>query len=442
MRVGIVAQYLNSRNDIRDFIRSLNARVPVTVFLRKSDWALHKLLPGINATEIRSVVPQSIWNNLWRYLFMSFGRIPASRTNYFFVEYGKLKRSNLTRRAKWERGISLFLSKYIPSFLSYDQYLSNLKYKADTDLKEVDCLILFTEVYDDLFLAHLINSGKPLFVYVYSWDHACKMKTFSNKVNGYLVWNEGIKEDLVKLHGIDPSKIQVFGSTQLAYIEEYKRSPEYSEDRAFPFTYVYFGCAFGHADLAPYEVRYIEEVAKALQLNFPDVKLVIRPYPFLEFWQTYESLKQYNNVVFDDTYRKSANDLSIEKGKIFDKFHKIKDAAVFIHLGTTLGLEAAYFDVPVLHLDFDLKRDNYLKQYMHQYHLDKYLILDQFPNIVQREEELVRKLQLALNRDKSYLEYGQFISGRNEVKSFDQLSEYLLKQVQSQNKKQKESIDF
>src|SRR5687768_4013902 len=155
MRIGIVAQYLDSRNDIRDFIISLSQKAHVCVYLNKKDLHLSKLLPDVEIRQINVSIPKNIRNHFFRYLYMGFGRIPKSKTNYFYTELRKLKHANISTKTVIERRTALFFTKYFPSLLSYDDYLNNVNFKKKTEIADMDVFLAFTEIYDDLLMAQL-----------------------------------------------------------------------------------------------------------------------------------------------------------------------------------------------------------------------------------------------------------------------------------------------
>ena len=115
----------------------------------------------------------------------------------------------MTEKNKYKRLRALFFQfifMKIPKWVSYDQYLNNLDNSKQTIIDDIDMFICLTKISDDHFFSRLLNDGKNVKVYVYSWDHPCKHKQFSNRVK-YLVWNDGIKDDLYALQKIPKKKI-------------------------------------------------------------------------------------------------------------------------------------------------------------------------------------------------------------------------------------------
>ena len=187
-------------------------------------------------------------------------------------------------------------------------------------------------------------------------------------------------DDLHDLQGIAPSNIEKLGANQFGYIDRYlqTRNEPAFQAKMFPFSYVYFGAAIGIPGLVEQEIEVIKEAASALAEACPTWKLVVRPYPVLREWERYEALKQIDNIVLDDAFRQA--DRSVSDDMIMQKFRAIEQAEVFLHMGTTLGVEAAYTATPSVIVDYDRfvadkkKKGLALYHFVHQYQNEKYLI--------------------------------------------------------------------
>ena len=426
-KLGIVAQYLHTRNDIREVIQRLAKMHHVVLYLRPTD--LHTAPEGV---EVRPITARkrTFRNEVLSRLFYLFGKIPRSRQNYFIVEHFKIGNTKTYRLFKIEKKILLFLSRFTPRWMSYDQYLNRLDYEDTTPVADVDRFFCFTEIYDDHFFRHLVDAGKPIAVFVYSWDHPCKMVRFSERVRQYLVWNEGLREDMIGLQGIDAGKVRVVGASQLSYIAEFKAREAQSQP-PFSFEYFYFGCATGTPKLVKQEVQIIGQLAAVLLDVFPAMKLVVRPYPFLSAWHLYDPLRKYPNVYFDDAYRTSPAALALTREQIEEKFIKINFARAFLHIGTTMGYEATYFDTPVLQINFpvSVRGPLSLHGFIHQYQNDKYLLLRQFPNVINSAEDFRRKLPDIVGRAADFTAYNAHIARQTQLQNFDEFCGKLEKEI-------------
>jgi hypothetical protein len=281
---------------------------------------------------------------------------------------------------------------------------------------DIDRFLVITELSSPRFLSRALRAGKRVDAYVYSWDHACKHATFSTRIHRWLVWHGGITDDLVELQGLSRERISAVGATQLAYVHEYLRRPDLRE-RRFAGRYVYYGCGVGYLEMAKQEARLIGLVAETLQDVAPDVALVVRPYPMLADTDFFKALRQRPNVCFDDDYRLDRKDRSLSRDAIFGRLNLQENAEAFVHCGTTMGLEGAYFDSPVLFLDledFDYGDEQSgfmdLRRFIHQYHNERYMIRDGYPNVVRRAGHLPATLSSLLADPKPFRAYNRALT--------------------------------
>lgn len=135
MTIGILAQYLNSRNDVRDLINHLHKKCTVIIFLRIADTAIAK---GLNENiEIRYF--QQDKNKFRNYIldkiFKLFGKLPRSRNNYFITEKFKLQNSAYKGLHHVIEKLILAIAHITPKFISYQSYLSKLGQRIENKLK-------------------------------------------------------------------------------------------------------------------------------------------------------------------------------------------------------------------------------------------------------------------------------------------------------------------
>jgi hypothetical protein len=418
MKIGFVVHFFDFRNDVRKVVEYVSKEHQVVLFARKEDLDNIKAHIG-NHIELRIVeenmaTPRNLaLNNLFRF----FGKLPKSVQNYYLMEVFKISLTPLPvqRKAK----LWLDIAMKLPKVVSYDYYLNNLEYKKGTFIDDIDQFICFTDISDSYLLARLIREHKNVKVYVYSWDHPCKQMKYSRQVK-YLVWNEGIKEDMIELQHVKPEQITVTGASQFAYIEQFLSTSRNKLVSPFPFPYIYFGCAIGAPEIVEEEVKVIGLISNMMQEKVPDLRLVVRPYPVMKNWEVYAPLKELPNVLLDDQFR--SKDMSVGEDFIMEKFTKIHFAEALLHLGTTLGFEACYTDTPSIILDFEWFGNNKkllsIYNFVHQYQNEKYLLLQNYPNVVRSETELNHLLENIKEDNKKYLVYNKVIRNTTLLKSF------------------------
>jgi hypothetical protein len=424
MKLGFLLDFFDFRNDFRKVLGFLAREHEITIFAKEHQLRKikPKLPPGIN---IRLIDEErnSLNNRIWRLLFSKFGIIPQSVRNYYLMERFLVYLVN--DKLKRLKSLLFFdLSFRLPKWLAYDLYLDKLEYSGKTKIDDIDKFICLTRISDDLFFSRLVRENKKVQVYVYSWDHPCKHKQFSKRVET-LVWNEGTRDDLVDLQSIPAEKIAVIGSSQFCYIQEFLHQDLNFVKKPYPFDYIYFGCFAGIPAMIEQEIDIIKQISTVIYRSIPQTKLVVRPYPVLQDWSIYESLKGIPNIVVDDSFKNK--DLSTSDSKIMDKFIKIHFAKAFFHLGTTMGLEACFTSTPSFIVDYGYEEKSKsplnIKHGIHQYQNEKYLIRKGKKNVIDSADylgQVLRKLD-----DPKFLDLNKEIAGSFGVISFEIFSERL-----------------
>jgi len=424
MTIGFVVSFFDFRNDVRKVIEIISLKHKVVVFYKPADEE-KVLRHKIDNVEYRPILDlnRSLSNRIKEQLFLYFKKLPKSRHNYFLMELFKisnLKNKNAIRKGKF----ILKLQRILPRLMSYDQLLRMLNPAFKTEINDIGQFIVFSEVADDYFMARLIKEKKRIKFYVYSWDHPFKHTRFPSYPE-YLCWSDGLKEDLSEMQHIPASKINVIGASQFGYVHEFNKLLSAGlVERTFPFGYIYFGCALGINELVPEELAIIKKLAEVTMKIRPEFKFVVRPYPVLNQWDLYNEIKNLPNVVMDDAYR--GKDLSVKEAQVLEKYEKIENAVAFLHMGTTMGLEACFTSKPSFIVDFESKNKKVLSLYSftHQTQNEKYLINTSEKNTLKSLDDF--KLFLQSTDDLSYCQLNNTVKELFPVISFSQFSEALL----------------
>lgn len=420
MTIGFMLTFFDFRNDVRSLIYEICRNHKVVLFIKPEHESL--IQPYLNehlSYRIINEHTESRKNKLNTILYHILRKLPKSKKNYFLMEafkIGGLKNNKQKKRAR----LLLQLQQILPHFISYDFYLRNIQFSSKTDISGIDKIIAFTEIYDDFFLARLIKESVNTYVYVYSWDHACKHTRFSTSVN-YLVWHQGIADDLNELQNIPAKQIKIVGSTQLGYIERFKSVMVKTKTDA---PYFFYACGIGIQSLVHEEVKIISLLSKSISKIHPTYKLIVRPYPNQKDWTVYDELSLLPNIVFDNNYRRV--DLSVSDQEIQKKFELISNAVAFFHLGTTLGLEASFTSCPVFQIDLSESTSNQVNVYnfVHQYQNEKYLIKQSAINTIKSINQLEETLHNI--EDSKYLQFNSKVTALFPVYSFEELANKLI----------------
>ena len=165
----------------------------------------------------------------------------------------------------------------------------------------------------------------------------------------------------------------------------------------------------------------------------PDWKLVVRPYPHLNQCGVYDDLKKIENIIFDDQYKKK--DYAIDYEEIYLKFKKIEESEYFIHSGSTIGLEACFFDTPSLIITPPEDKNNAIKSlynFAFQYQNNKYLIASFPDNCISNAKDIERIIMFVPMT--KLMEMSTKIRNQFKVKSFKQLESDLISKFNEHGK--------
>jgi hypothetical protein len=426
-KIGIVTIDLKLRYDIRLFLSSFTSRDDIEVVVLT--------LPGYEdlygleqLTEVRKVpnLPTTTKNRLLLFFFKYFGHLPKNRSFFLFYSLRSKSKLNLKWYSDLYATILTYLKIFLPSVVTYDFVLQNLNFSKNPieDLEHTFSLTSST-VPENLF-AEIVQRNLVHSVYLNSWDHPAKFNRFAQHSLHYLVWNSSLKDDLISLHGISPNRIALVGSTQLCSISDFLREKHIdlgiisSQDPIGK--YIYFVASVGYPEIAKFEVIVVTLISDYFKENYPDISILFRPYPMLDIWDIYLPLKACSNVTFDP-YNKSQNPTTLNLKDVYYKFHNISNALCVIHLGTTVGIEASYFNIPIVYvcsLPSIIKPNKFTKLFYSswkQHHLKTYYELE-YPNVVRNFDDIYDLLDAVISFSNDYLAYGNEISKMNQLLLF------------------------
>jgi hypothetical protein len=342
-------------------------------------------------------------------------------------------------RQRWLRWI-LRLRIGSPNFLSFDFFVRRLHTNDDCQIDDIQSFFFFTETPCPFFFSRLVSSRKSMIAYLHSWDHACKQDTFSKAIDRYLVWSQQFGTDLESLQGIKTENIQIVGASQFSFVHDYLSDP-HNENPEPPYNVDYFLFAFATFD--PIQVRQeidlVRKIATVLERIDPSLFLVLRLYPMRANQELYNDLYGLRNVIIDREFRDSTDGLIMTEKEIDLKYTKINSAKGLIHVGTTIGFEAAYFDTPVLQIgraaDFECgverKDPLHLDRFIQAYQVKKYLLLESHPNVVTNLVELETAMRGCLERPEDYLAYNHAVRSQVPIQSLESVSHNIWQALES-----------
>lgn len=256
--------------------------------------------------------------------------------------------------------------------------------------------------FDAPFVYYAKKNGIVSISPVYSWDNLTGKGPFLFNPEYLLVWNSIMKAEAIEYHDYRPDDVFVCGAPVFDNYAHLKTGncgkDEFfnamSLDKDLPLVTVttipqiYFGNS--HLKLA-------EKIIELRNKKIPDVNLLIRPHPLDE--TNYSSLNGIRNVYVD--YYGSQPDKSLKlwkpsKNNVEHLGRTMKYSDIVINIASTITIDAALFDTPVINLNYDIKMteadyEGSIKRYYHYTHYKKVIEQDACW-LVNDENELVEAI--------------------------------------------------
>lgn len=202
--------------------------------------------------------------------------------------------------------------------------------------------------------------GIPTLALIPSWDNLSTKDRMVFKYDGYIVWSEREKEEL---HYFYPHTRDV-----PVYIVGAPQFDIFFQDR-FHLSRQTFCAKVGlRADLpiivyAVGSPNFLKEQYGALYLaervargDLGDVQMIVRPHPIHDNSEMTQLFSQYHpRVILQHTAEAgtAVNERSQDSDQIIEWVNTFRHADVVVNLSSTVTVDAAIFDRPVVNLDYD-----------------------------------------------------------------------------------------
>ncbi|PIE49107.1 MAG: hypothetical protein CSA39_04365 [Flavobacteriales bacterium] len=433
-KIGVILSNISFRSDIRLFISELSKSNKVVLFGSLNDYKSIEC-QGCEFREIKEIKNPifKIYNTILRKVYFYIGNLPNTKNAYNDYQVRLIHKSKdkkyIKKSLKTHR-----IKMFLPHFFSFDKYLSLLTH-GKSYISDIDLFIAYSDFNKDNLLSQIIKEKKRLVGYIHSWDHIPKFTRFLKNNITYITWNEFIKDDLVNIHNIENDKILTLGASQFYFIKDFITN-SINQDNVKE-KYIYFPCSFGYPKIAIQEVKIIINLSEQLSNLDNNIKLIVRPYPMLKSWNIYKPLETLDNIVFDDF--KQSKDLYMDQADHLHKCKMIENALAVFHSGTTIGLEASYFETPVIYLNvedidygFSTSDENHIFYSWNQYHLKKYYFLPEYSSVVKDKKEMKEVLKIILSGNvndllhynKHLRTYSPLYSKSEFISAFEKLIEH------------------
>ncbi len=210
-------------------------------------------------------------------------------------------------------------------------------------------------------IAHAKKLGIPILAMIPSWDNVTTKNRMVYKYDGYLVWSEQTKTELHQFYEDTRGlPLYVVGAPQFDVFLQ-KRFEESRE--AFCARYglqpnqpiVLY--AIGSPNFIGGEYHGALQLAERMARgDLGDAQLIVRPHPAKDCGELVELFKKYSpRVVVQQVAKKGASipTRSHSEHQITDWVSSFRHSDVMVNMFSTVTVDSALFDRPVVNVDFD-----------------------------------------------------------------------------------------
>lgn len=200
--------------------------------------------------------------------------------------------------------------------------------------------------------------GIPTATFIFSWDNLTSQGRITLPYDYFLVWNETLKQQLLKMYEwIRPEQVFVTGTPQfdLHFRPEFYWSREkfcesVGADSSRPIVLY----STGMANHMPGEPEIVEGIADILKDFEPDKRpqLLVRVYP-KDLTGRFDELKQHRPDILFPKIEWEASWLTPKFEDSYALVNTLRHSAVGINVASTISLELCMFDKPALNVGYN-----------------------------------------------------------------------------------------
>ena len=301
----------------------------------------------------------------------------------------------------------------------YPSYYNDLfqKYKID----KVVCSSLGTFVNDDFLMRAAKKKNIKTLGMMLSWDNSTTRGYPGCKPTNVFAWTETMKREIEQLSDINGNKIYVTGSAQFDHYFHNLIITKKSFEKKFNLdekkNTLFFATRGPNTFASNPEI--INTICKAIKNNqIKNSQLIVRIHPLhytKDKIKNYEELFKFYNkleIEFKDIlkinypiFRDSKNNLFLEKENTLDLHALLKYSDVVINVFSTINIEGAIFNKPLINICYQTNSDFYNKNIKSRYDIKIDYEQDHNQRILKtggvtncwNDKELINGINLALN---------------------------------------------
>lgn len=202
--------------------------------------------------------------------------------------------------------------------------------------------------------------GIPTLAYIPSWDNVSTKNRMVFRYDGYIVWNDSVRDEL---HTYYPhtknDPVYVVGAPQFDIFRQkrfYRSREEFCAEQGLDPRIPIVLYAIGSPNFLKEHHGAVHLANRIAAGHLGDVQMLVRPHPIHDNAEMRELFDQFGpKVRLQQTSNagKALTKRTQDELQIVEWINTFRHADVVVNLSSTVTIDAAIFDKPVVNLDFD-----------------------------------------------------------------------------------------
>jgi hypothetical protein len=236
--------------------------------------------------------------------------------------------------------------------------------EAEKRLKEMKPSVIITtgpfQYEQPAIFAAAKKLGIPTLAYIPSWDNITTKNRMLFKYDGYIVWSEQIKKELNEVYPYSKNQpVYVVGAPQYDIFKQsrfYQSREEFCDAQNLRADLPVIVYALGSPNFLKEHHGAIDFAKRVFRGEFGKAQMLVRPHPIHDNAELREVFCKFAPQVrlqqTPNAGRRLTERLQDEE-QIVEWVNTFRHADVVVNLSSTVTVDAAIFDRPVVNLDFD-----------------------------------------------------------------------------------------
>lgn len=283
--------------------------------------------------------------------------------------------------------------------------------------------------------------GIPTLAYIPSWDNISTKNRMIFNYDGYIVWNEQSKEELKEFYPQTKDRpIYVVGAPQfdIFFQEKYLRDrAEFCSEQGLDPTRPIIVYAVGSPNFLKEHHGAIHLAKRVAAGELGNVQMLVRPHPIHDKAEMGSLFAPYKPHVILQTALDADKALTKrvqDESQIVEWVNTFRHADVVVNLSSTVTIDAAIFDTPVVNLNFDPQPDQpdqqLIKEINHTWTHFRPIAESGGVNLVNDHTEMVDAIKLYLEHPELHREkrrwMAEYVCGHLDGKNGDRMAGAIL----------------